>query len=114
MEKEIIKTFIELVSFLEKTSPIVWEIYVKQQIIEGGMLFLGWGLAFCFLLIGIRLMKTKPGWCIDPSNDNFDCGIFIFIVGCLFLLILFAFLIGTGIPHLLNPEYYAIQAIKGY
>ena len=112
MEEQAIKTLQELVQFLKNISPEVWGIYVRQQIIEGIMMIVGFCFSFIPILFGWHLVKTEPAWCIDNDGDNIP-GWGLLVIGSLLCAILFAMVFLAGIPHLLNPGYFAIKAIRG-
>lgn len=53
-----------------KTAEQVWPWMVKQQMIEGIMLILGFCLIFGIWLYGGHLLKTPPDWCKDEKGCN--------------------------------------------
>jgi len=110
MENEIVKILSDLSNFVKMVSPEVWNTLVRQQIIEGilglaATIFVYCGMFICFILI-----KINPK-CISIDGSPLPAAIFgsILLAFAIALTILVA---AQFIPQLLNPQYYALMAIK--
>lgn len=98
-----------MIGVAQQGGEYLWPVLVKQQSIEGISLCLG---AVVTLLVSIVLLSF--GWHFhkikENSRDETEMPFIIF--GCIlgiFALVLTGASIGVGIPHILNPEYYALQ-----
>lgn len=109
MEEEIKKLFLEIVSFGKEVSPEIWGILIKQQIIAGWATVVGTTLCFLlFLCFGLMSFKATGGQ--NEAILGIALGGFA-IFGIFFIIFVF-FTVGTGIPRILNPEYYALMDLK--
>ena len=106
MEEELRKTFVELVKFAQQVGPDVWAIMVKQQIISGIFTIALWMLA-CVSFVGSYKLYKKA-----------DCemGLAVGITGCVLwgfgISVLTVVVFVDAFPKLLNPQYYALMALK--
>ena len=79
-----------------------WPYIVQQQYLIGILGIIGW------LLSGIIFVVVL--WKIDWERDGWQvigaAAIFVFVLTTFFLFVEF-------IPHLLNPQYYALKSIMG-
>ena len=108
---EIINELTRLIGFVESMSPEIWRIYLRQQIIVGYIL----SGAFLFSIVGvvggIMVMVKKPKWSMDSSSDCIMGKMLTVVFGLLFLCFTAVFAI-EGLPRILNPEFYAINALR--
>ena len=111
MEKEILERVDQLVDFIQAKSPLVWEAFYRQQIMEGIVCVIFLILSILFLLFAFHVLKTKPKWALDDFEGNLGGGILTIVSGCAVLIATVAFLC-VGLLQLLNPEYYAIISLK--
>jgi len=111
MEEELRKTFVELAKFVQQIGPDVWAIMVKQQIIVGISTIVLWVISGISTLFGIKVLQSNPKWAQDSIGDNVG-GFVITVVSACAFVILFVVLVIHGIPRILNPQYYALMALK--
>ena len=109
MEEELKKVFLELVQFGKTVSPEIWKILITQQIV--------WAISSVLsmiLTIPVALF-TYLKWIDTKDRDNnFDInpyGVATTIIAFLSLISIVIFL-SEGLPRLVNPEYYALIALK--
>ena len=107
MAEELLQKLIDLVT---NVAPQLWEIGVRQALIEGGKSILISIVCLVFLSvcvkIGTDVLKDKES--IDDETG--------FLALALFAVALLCLLIGgsefiDGISYLLNPQYYAIEIL---
>ena len=111
MEEEILKRIDQLADFIQAKSPLVWEVFCKQQITEGIVSAIFLALSIPFLLFALHVLKTKPEWAKDGFGDNLGGTALIAISGTITLVAAIIFLC-MGLLRLLNPEYYAIMTLR--
>ncbi len=106
MDAELIKTVQDLIGFVKDVSPDVWKILIWQQYVG----------AFCWLSIFIFSgVITYFGFRIFQKGDEDWSGPVGVVVMGAFGFIFFVAFIGLFtdcVPKLLNPEYYALMALK--
>ena len=110
MNAELIKTVQDLIGFVKDVSPEIWEILVWQQYVVATC----WVIAFIFsgilLGVGVRILAKKPSWAMsDGINPG---GIAITSVAGFAFGFISIFVFAEALPRLLNPEYYALMALK--
>ncbi len=108
MDAELIKTVQDLIGFVKGVSPDVWKILIWQQYVG----------AFSWMAVFI----TSGGiayfgfWVLRKDNVtdeiNVPIGTVIMVFFGFVFLIAFIGLFTDCIPELLNPEYYALMALK--
>ena len=103
MDAQLIKTVQDLIGFVKDVSPDVWDMLVWQQ-----------SVVFISILTALIFCSTGLGvgnW-LFFKKDREEIGmplIIVFGVGLFSCLLVFFM---EGIPRLLNPEYYALMALK--
>jgi len=106
MEEELRKTFVELVEFIQQVGPDVWAIMVKQQIISGISTIVLWILACVGFVGSYKLLK----------RDNCEAEVIAGVAGCILcgfgVFVLTGIVFAEALPKLLNPQYYALMALK--
>lgn len=110
METEIINAIKDLVAFTKDVSPEIWELLVKQQYI----IAISWFCSLTITLLGIFI-----GFKIYTKEETYEGNLELELIGAIFMIAcgsvgLFP-LVGVftdAIPRLLNPEYYALMALK--
>jgi len=106
MEEELGKTFVELVEFIQQVGPDVWAVMVKQQIISGISTIVLWILA-CVGFVGSYKLQKR-------TNDETE--LIAGITGCVLcgfgIFVLTVVVFADALPKLLNPQYYALMALK--
>ena len=107
---EILTRIDKVVEAIVDISPTVWGIYYKQQIIIGMIGMLAFAVSLTSLFYGIYILKTRPKWALNSCGENIP-GQSILIIGGVFTFALFIITVIDYLPRLLNPAYYAIQAL---
>lgn len=102
----------KVVETVENASPIVWEAFYRQQIIEGWTTIATIPIFAAVLLYGMYILKRRPNWAIDRMDDNVG-GFVIISIGILMTSIAVFFTIFEGIPKIINPTFYAVKALIG-
>ncbi len=100
----------ELVKFIQTASPVVWDAYMRQAVLLG-MTYLVTGTIFLMLSIVCSLFIRGAKKAMDESKYNDGLAFFLVFTGTLILAAIAMFFITSGVLHLHNPEYYAIQDI---
>ena len=111
MEKEIMDRVDQLIGFVQAKSPLVWEAFYRQQIMEGiinGIVFI---IGLIILFTGFYIVKTEPEWAVDSDNNNVG-GIIFTVVGTFVTIIAGVIFFAEGLLQILNPVYYALMALK--
>lgn len=110
MEEELRRLFIELIQFSKEVSPEVWAILIKQQIIEGIISMMACVILLPASVTLIWLTIKKWDWIYKKDweiGSTFIAG--VVTLGALIALTVF---LAKGFPRLINPEYYALMALK--
>lgn len=104
LEQEVLKRVDLVAQKFSEIAPEAWEILVRQQIIEGWMAVAWMAVPLIWLAASLwrgRQLNWKTNY---HSFWEVSVGISAAIlIGSVVVLV------STGIPHLLNPEFYAIQ-----
>lgn len=111
MEEQLKNLFIELVKFSKDVSPEIWAILVRQSIIIGIMYLLTVVFSLICFLKGLQILKERPKWALIDDDINIVGGVWTGVFAFI-LLIAMICLLSDGIPHLFNPEYYALMDLK--
>jgi hypothetical protein len=102
--EQIIQLLDKLGERLTPTASHVYEIAVRQAII-GGICYIALaGVLLALLVFTIKAARRTTGNHYDDDIIKFLAGI-----GIIFFSIAALFSLGTGITHLLNPEYAALS-----
>ena len=109
---EIVNELTKLIGFVKSTSPEIWRIYLRQQIIVGYILSGAFVFSIVGLISGIVVMVKKPWWSLDSFNDCIVGKVMTIVFGFLFIFALVGF-VTEGLPKILNPEFYAISELRG-
>ena len=93
----------ELIKSLRDVTPVIWEAAIRQKTFEGIAYLIGCIVFIVIALVALALHQRDKGSCLDDGKWIVLCG--------------FSILIGIvsgigGIMVLLNPEYWAIMALK--
>lgn len=102
--------FTKLVTTLQGPAKHVYEIYVKQYLINGISKFL---ISLLFVIITLTLINRSLKH-LNFDRDDKDTHVTGFIIGCILAVITLIIIINflsNGVSMLINPEYYAIQDI---
>jgi hypothetical protein len=99
MEKEII----ELIKTVKIIAPELWNILVRQQIIEAISGMVTWILSLGGVFFGIWVYISRPKWALDELDTNIGGAIILFIAATL-CAISTGGLIIKFLPMLINTE----------
>ena len=111
MEKEILERMDQLIDFVQSKSPMIWEAFCKQQILEGINSIIFLALTLMLYSGGLYILKTKPKWALD--NDQFNVGGTLITILSVFLsFVAIGLFLVKGLTQLLNPEYHALMSLK--
>jgi len=107
MDYELINKTVELLE--EKLGPMgqrLWEVYVKQSIIDGVIgTVVSWGFMVLLLYGTSRVMKSEKLYEDDKR----------FFVTTMAMLTVAAFVFGLlYVRYLINPEYFAVQRLLSH
>ena len=100
---EISATINDIIGTLEGPALKGWEIYVKQQIIRGWLMTGVFIIGLIVFIIGL-VFGQRDDW----DSEGF---IAITVFGGVILFVGLILLFIECIPHIANPEYYAIQEL---
>jgi len=106
-----------LAEHLGTTSETFYDIFYAQNLFIKGMYTTALGLvfgAFAFILFYVVIVKYKAEWQGRAVHevDGFHVGVMtICAVGGVIAVVLSVLGFFTGIPRILNPEYYAIMEL---
>ena len=110
MQKELLARIDLLAAKFATTGSHLWEVMVKQQIING---WVGVFWAALFLIATVVAVR----WCLrklskgDYYGDSFDLYFGTILIG---VVGLYGFAISSGsVARLFNPEYYALMDLLG-
>lgn len=110
MEEELTKLLPELVQAVRDASPEVWEILIRQSYVMGSVSVITWLATFGLLVVAVRYHKSEEQARRSYDDDDvLSMGMALVAAGAMIVSSLFLFL--DGIPRLLNPAYYALQAL---
>ena len=87
------------------TGEHLWSVLVRQQLIEGWMIFGSLLVALVAVSVTIPLANNQ-GW--DKDGPGWDV---VAAICGLWFIVSFVVFGTTGIPHLLNPEFYALKIL---
>jgi len=100
-----------LASALKVPAEHVYSILVKQQVVVGISITIGFIMSIIFTIISWVIVKNKHDfgeeWYMQDTEGYWT----VFILACLTLIAMTIALLIGGIPKLINPEYGAIQEI---
>jgi len=111
MEKEIMDRVDQLIGFIQAKSPLIWEVFYRQQIIEGIASIIFLVLVLTLFFIGVHIIKARPKWALNSDSLNVG-GLVITVCSIIVSIIGIALFLGQGLLQLLNPAYYALMALK--
>lgn len=110
MEKEILENMDKVVSFIEESSPVVWEAVYKQQLIDACIGIFTFFLSIAITIFAIYVWKNEPEWALNDIGDNI-IGFILLIISLISIIATTLILFLMAIPRLLNPTYFAIKAL---
>lgn len=109
MEDKLIEILEMLVAIVQNTAPKVWEIAIRQAIVQSVGLWIGFALCLAGFTVTFNLMNKYIKKYRRFEVDSLDiAGHIIFLsltalIGSIFLY--------EALARIINPEYYAIQII---
>lgn len=108
MQQEVLTRLDALAAKLGVAAGQMWDILVRQSWLVSGIMQTAVGAAFVIMaIVGLYFMGTTDDW-QEPKPRSVS-GVVLAFFGFLFA----AILLSQGIPHLINPEYYALKDILG-
>lgn len=103
----------ELVEYIQNLAPHVWEIYVRQMIVEGWR-NVAWGIgSLFFTLLFAALCKASYHWSQEEDQEGWIILSLFSIVVAMFCAVAAFTYFTDAVAMFVNPEYYAIQKLLG-
>ena len=98
------KTLQELQQFVSSVAPDVWELYLRQTMIDAWI-----GMIFGMFLLALSIYLFKLGF----KNKEDEWVPWAYGGSVISFLIAFILLLVNGLRVLLNPQYFAMQDLLG-
>ena len=102
MEKEIMDRVDQLIGFIQAKSPLIWEVFYRQQIIEGIASIIFLVLALTPFFIGVHIIKARPKWTLD-SDSLYVGDLVITVCSIIASIIGIALILGPGPSPITEP-----------